>query len=612
VRRWLGVVVFLALVLGGAALLRGDVPCELLSVQPACEVALRPGPSEDVLALVEVTGAPTEEATGELRLTTVAVEEDLDLREWLRWRTSDVVEVTSRDVIFPPGADRREVAEQNAALMADSQLTATIVALEQLGYELDGRGAAVAAVTSDAVTDDLVPGDLIVAVDGDAVAENEEVVAAVRSRRPGDEIVFEVVSEDGDRREVAVALGASPGNVVGDLVRRRLGTVVVLGLLLVLFSANRIAVLSHRLLVVRRTRVPQVFTTVLSTRSCSGRVRAVPGGADRREPASPASCGRSRAVVAAAGADPALPRDGRPLPAVADRRRSPWCSGSPPGWRSARSGTRGCCSSTAGGRRRRPAVRHRRRLLPVPAAVLDLLQTWLFTSLVLTALLTAGAHYLLGGIRPEAEGEKILPSVKAHLAVLLALILAVRAWGYWLDRYQLNYSPRGTVTGASYTDVNAELPALYLLIGVSVIAIVLVLVAIRRAGSCCRVPRSRCWSSPRSSCRAPTRPRSSGCASTRRSSPARRSSSPATSRRPAGVRPRRRRAAAVHDRERPRRGGRDRERGHAAQRPAVGPGGAGDHLPGAAVAAALLRVQRRRDRPLRDRRRDAPGDALHP
>jgi Lon-like protease len=218
VRRWLGVVVFLALVLGGAALLRGDVPCELLSVQPACEVALRPGPSEDVLALVEVTGAPTEEATGELRLTTVAVEEDLDLREWLRWRTSDVVEVTSRDVIFPPGADRREVAEQNAALMADSQLTATIVALEQLGYELDGRGAAVAAVTSDAVTDDLVPGDLIVAVDGDAVAENEEVVAAVRSRRPGDEIVFEVVSEDGDRREVAVALGASPEDPNGAYV----------------------------------------------------------------------------------------------------------------------------------------------------------------------------------------------------------------------------------------------------------------------------------------------------------------------------------------------------------------------------------------------------------
>jgi uncharacterized protein len=61
------------------------------------------------------------------------------------------------------------------------------------------------------------------------------------------------------------------------------------------------------------------------------------------------------------------------------------------------------------------------------------------------------------------------------------------------------------VTGASYTDVNAELPALYLLLGVSAVAIVLVLVASAGAGSCCPVRRSGCWCSPRSCCRAPTR-----------------------------------------------------------------------------------------------------------
>jgi uncharacterized protein len=113
---------------------------------------------------------------------------------------------------------------------------------------------------------------------------------------------------------------------------------------------------------------------------------------------------------------------------------------------------------------------------------LGFLQTWLFTSLILVGLLTAGAHYLLGGIRPEAPEEKVLPSVKTHLAILLAAILAVRAWGYWLDRYGLLYSERGPTTGAAYTDINAELPALYLLLGVSVIAIVLVLAAIRRRG----------------------------------------------------------------------------------------------------------------------------------
>ena len=113
---------------------------------------------------------------------------------------------------------------------------------------------------------------------------------------------------------------------------------------------------------------------------------------------------------------------------------------------------------------------------------LRFMQGWLFTSLVLVMLLTAGAHLLLGGIRPDAPRDKVIPSVKVHLSVLLALVLAARGWGYWLDRYQLNFSPRGTVTGAAYTDVNAELPALYLLLAVTVVAIGLLLFNIRRQG----------------------------------------------------------------------------------------------------------------------------------
>lgn len=113
---------------------------------------------------------------------------------------------------------------------------------------------------------------------------------------------------------------------------------------------------------------------------------------------------------------------------------------------------------------------------------LVMVQEWLLTSLVLTTMLTVGAHYLLGGIRPEHEGDKVMPNVKAHLSVLFALLLAVWGWGYWLDRYLLNFSPRGTVTGASYTDVNAELPALEILVVVSVIAIGLVLYNVRQRG----------------------------------------------------------------------------------------------------------------------------------
>ncbi|MBA3738947.1 MAG: UPF0182 family protein, partial [Actinobacteria bacterium] len=87
------------------------------------------------------------------------------------------------------------------------------------------------------------------------------------------------------------------------------------------------------------------------------------------------------------------------------------------------------------------------------------LQGWLFSALVGVTLLVGVAHYLSGGIRTQAAGEKVMPQVKAHLSVLLGLIVLVKAWGYYLGRFDLLVSPRGVVTGASYTDIHAHLPA---------------------------------------------------------------------------------------------------------------------------------------------------------
>jgi uncharacterized membrane protein (UPF0182 family) len=57
--------------------------------------------------------------------------------------------------------------------------------------------------------------------------------------------------------------------------------------------------------------------------------------------------------------------------------------------------------------------------------------------------------------------------------VLLGLIMLTKAWGYYLGRYDLLTSRRGVVQGASYTDVNAQLPALNFLIIAAVICAVL-------------------------------------------------------------------------------------------------------------------------------------------
>ncbi|MBI3648888.1 MAG: UPF0182 family protein [Actinobacteria bacterium] len=113
--------------------------------------------------------------------------------------------------------------------------------------------------------------------------------------------------------------------------------------------------------------------------------------------------------------------------------------------------------------------------------VLRFLQGELYSSLATVTILTAGAHVLWGGIRPQAPllADKVAPAVRAHLSVLLGAIMLVKAWGYFLGRFMLLTSARGVVEGASYTDVKAQLPALNFLVIAAVICAILFLANIR-------------------------------------------------------------------------------------------------------------------------------------
>ena len=108
--------------------------------------------------------------------------------------------------------------------------------------------------------------------------------------------------------------------------------------------------------------------------------------------------------------------------------------------------------------------------------------TWGFSSLVIITIIVGFAHYFMGGIRTAPTGERVTPQVKAHMSVLLGLIVLLKGWGYRLDQLELVYSPRGQVTGGSYTDVNAQLPALKLLVIIAIVAGILFLINIRLRG----------------------------------------------------------------------------------------------------------------------------------
>jgi uncharacterized membrane protein (UPF0182 family) len=107
---------------------------------------------------------------------------------------------------------------------------------------------------------------------------------------------------------------------------------------------------------------------------------------------------------------------------------------------------------------------------------------WLFAGLVIILLVTAVAHYLNGGIRFQSPFQRVTPQVKAHLSVILALMALVKTAQYYLARFELNFSSRGVVDGASYTDVEAQLPALALLMFISVAAAALFIWNIFRRG----------------------------------------------------------------------------------------------------------------------------------
>lgn len=116
--------------------------------------------------------------------------------------------------------------------------------------------------------------------------------------------------------------------------------------------------------------------------------------------------------------------------------------------------------------------------LPFLTFVVD----WLFASLVIILIITVVAHYVNGGIRVQGIAQRVTPQVKAHVSVLLGVLAIVRAAGYYLERFELTLSSRGTVDGALYTDVKAQLPAINLLLIIAGVAVVLFIVNIWRRG----------------------------------------------------------------------------------------------------------------------------------
>lgn len=114
--------------------------------------------------------------------------------------------------------------------------------------------------------------------------------------------------------------------------------------------------------------------------------------------------------------------------------------------------------------------------LPWLHYLVDSAMAFLFVSLLMAALV----HYLYGGIRLQTAHDRLSGAAQVHLSVLLGLFVLAKGADYWLDRFDLVTGSGGLVTGMTYTDKHAVLPAKNILMFIAVICAVLFLANIWR------------------------------------------------------------------------------------------------------------------------------------
>ena len=98
---------------------------------------------------------------------------------------------------------------------------------------------------------------------------------------------------------------------------------------------------------------------------------------------------------------------------------------------------------------------------------------WGISTLILAIIAAAVVHYLYGGIRLQVQEDRTTVAARVQLSVLLGGVVLLKAVAYWFDRYQLALKENRLITGLTYTDVNATLPAKAILTAIAVVCALL-------------------------------------------------------------------------------------------------------------------------------------------
>jgi uncharacterized membrane protein (UPF0182 family) len=99
---------------------------------------------------------------------------------------------------------------------------------------------------------------------------------------------------------------------------------------------------------------------------------------------------------------------------------------------------------------------------------------------VVSLIAAAIVHYLFGGIRLQSQHDRLSGPAAAQLSALLGVFVLCKAGDYWLDRFDLLNDSGSLITGFTYTDDHAVLPAKNILMFIALICAVLFLANVIR------------------------------------------------------------------------------------------------------------------------------------
>jgi PDZ domain-containing protein len=187
---------------------------------PVPFVAMSPGPVYDTLGeqggqpLISISGTTTYPTDGRLDLTTVSENggpgRRITLVETLVGWARPAVAVLPEALLYPPDATADEVQQQNAADMSASQDAATVAALRLADVPLTTT-AVVSSVDPDGPSAGILePDDVVVAVDGTAVSNPEDVRRLVSAHKPGESVRL-TIERDGKQQDVTITTEAADG-----------------------------------------------------------------------------------------------------------------------------------------------------------------------------------------------------------------------------------------------------------------------------------------------------------------------------------------------------------------------------------------------------------------